>query len=83
MAAVTFEQFRDVLATAAGNACRCSRSALATTIASITSDSEIWTTIDLEAEWPGLSQEMQHTGATPTRPLPRYYLVFLFHYLFE
>lgn len=64
MAAASFEQFRDVLATAAGSACRCSRSTLATTIASLTSDSEIWTTIDLENEWPALSQAIQQTGAT-------------------
>lgn len=51
-----------MLAAAAGNACRCSRSALAETIASLVDVAEIWSTTDLANEWPGLAEELQQQG---------------------
>lgn len=57
-----FEEFREVLTTAAGNACRCSRSELTATIASITSSPVIWTRGDLDDTWPNLIKELQDNG---------------------
>lgn len=64
MHATTFEDFRDVLAAAAGNACRCSRSSLSSTIAELASGSEIWSTPDLEQQWPGLVSELAERDIT-------------------
>lgn len=62
MHTTTFEDFRDVLATAAGNACRCSRSDLAATIANLVGEQTIWSTTELAHEWPGLTAELANTG---------------------
>ena len=59
MQPTTFEDFRDVLAAAAGIACRCVRSALAQTIADLAGADAIWSTIDLADEWPGLVDELK------------------------
>lgn len=73
MQATTFEDFRDVLAAAAGNACRCSRSELAPTIARLTKDTTLWSTAELASEWPGLSEDLAqldveiHTDSSPER----------------
>lgn len=58
MISTTFEDFREVLSTAAGIACRCSRSELASTIAGIVDDVTIWSPVDLATEWPQLSEEL-------------------------
>ena len=58
MGATTFEDFRDVLNTAAGNACRCSRYALAETIASLAPAATLWASDGLEQNWPGLVAEL-------------------------
>lgn len=58
MVSTTFEDFRDVLTSAAGNACRCSRSGLAQTISELAPDSELWGTDSLEADWPNLTNEL-------------------------
>lgn len=62
MSPTTFEEFRDVLAAAAGNACRCSRSRLASVIASLTGDSTVWSTTCLATDWPGLDEELREHG---------------------
>jgi L-lactate dehydrogenase complex protein LldG len=62
MASTTFDDFRDVLTTAAGNACRCSRSDLAHTIAVLAPGAALWTRADLETTWPGLISELTHAG---------------------
>ena len=54
MGATTFEDFRDVLNTAAGNACRCSRYALAEEIAKLAPWATLWSGADLEQDWPHL-----------------------------
>lgn len=58
MVSTTFEDFRDVLTSAAGNACRCSRSGLAQTIAELAPDSELWGTDSIAADWPNLTNEL-------------------------
>lgn len=62
MQSTTFEDFRDVLSTAAGSACRCLRSELASTIAQLTANEAVWSTSDLEKEWPGLVDELSQLG---------------------
>ena len=62
MAVSTFDEFRDVLKTAAGNACRCSRSDLAQTIAELAPGATLWTRDDLETAWPGLVDELAEAG---------------------
>ena len=64
MGATTFEDFRDVLNTAAGNACRCSRSALADTIARLAPGAALWGSPELEANWAGLTSELAALGIT-------------------
>lgn len=64
MATTTFEDFRDVLSTAAGTACRCTRSGLAETIAQITTQAETWSTLELESFWPGLVAELAKAGVS-------------------
>lgn len=65
MASTTFDEFRDVLTSAAGNACRCSRSGLAGTIAALAPDATLWTRDDLESAWPGLMAELTQAGLAP------------------
>ena len=62
MDSTIFEDFRDVLTTAAGNACRCTRSQLPATIARLTADETVWSTRDLTTEWPHLSHELSELG---------------------
>ena len=62
MQSTTFEDFRDVLSAAAGSACRCSRSELAATITQLIDHETIWSTTDLEDEWPGLAAEFSTRG---------------------
>lgn len=62
MQSTTFEEFRDVLSAAAGSTCRCSRSDLVSTLAQIAPDTTMWSTANLEDEWPGLSDEMTDRG---------------------
>lgn len=62
----TFDDFREVLTAAAGNACRCSLSELAATIASIVASPVIWTRGDLDAAWPHLVDELGTNGITVT-----------------
>lgn len=62
MVSTTYEEFRDVLTTAAGNACRCSRSELARTIATLAHDATLWTRSDLDTAWPRLSGELTEAG---------------------
>lgn len=61
MQPTTFEDFRDVLAAAAGNACRCSRSSLPKTISKLVGEEEVWSTTDLNDEWPELIPELLQT----------------------
>ena len=61
MGATTFEDFRDVLNTAAGNACRCSRYALAEEIAKLAPGATLWSGADLEQDWPHLVSELEAT----------------------
>lgn len=61
MQPTTFEDFRDVLAAAAGNACRCSRSSLPKTISKLVGEGEVWSTTDLDDEWPELIPELLQT----------------------
>ncbi len=78
MSSTTFEDFRDVLSAAAGNACRCSRSRLAAKIAEMTGDESVWSTPDLEDTWSGLVGQLEthgvaiHTDSSPeaTRDQP-------------
>lgn len=60
----TFDEFREVLTAAAGNACRCSRSELATTITSIASSPVIWTRSDIDDAWPGFFQTLHAYGVS-------------------
>lgn len=60
----TFDEFREVLTAAAGNACRCSRSELATTIASIASSPVIWTRGDIDDAWSGIAEALHDRGIT-------------------
>ncbi len=62
MVQTTFDEFRDVLTTAAGNACRCSRSELAPTIATMAPGATLWTRPDLESAWPGLTEDLTQAG---------------------
>jgi L-lactate dehydrogenase complex protein LldG len=62
MDSTTFEEFRDVLTSAAGNACRCSRSDLARSIAALAPGATLWTREDLESAWPGLAGELAQAG---------------------
>lgn len=62
MHSTTFEEFRDVLTTAAGNACRCARSELSATIARLAASETVWSTQDLATEWPGLGNELSDLG---------------------
>lgn len=62
MQSTTFEDFRDVLSAAAGSACRCLRSELASTITHLTTDDVVWSTTDLDDEWPGLIAELSQSG---------------------
>ena len=62
MVSTTFEDFRDVLTTAAGNACRCSRSGLAQVIAELTPGAELWGTDQIENIWPELTAELLAHG---------------------
>lgn len=64
MAATTFEEFRDVLTTAAGNACRCSRSELAETIRNLTNGETVWTRDDIEIAWPGVIADLETAGVS-------------------
>ena len=62
MVSTTFEDFRDVLTTAAGNACRCSRSGLAQVVAELAPGAELWGTDQIENTWPGLTSELLALG---------------------
>lgn len=62
MITTTFEDFRDVLSTAAGNAGRCTRSALAATIADIAAGATVFAPKEIESEWPGLDAELKVKG---------------------
>lgn len=64
MVSTTFEDFRDVLSAAAGNACRCSRSGLAQVIADLAPAGELWSTSDLERAWPGITNDLNAMGVT-------------------
>ena len=64
MLSTTFEDFRDVLSTAAGNACRCNRSSLARTIAEIAPGAVMWSTPALVDEWQDLPDELGEAGIT-------------------
>ncbi len=67
----TFEDFRDVLSTAAGNACRCSRSSLAETITEIAGQTTMWAPADFSRGFDGLGDELAvhgielHTDPSP------------------
>lgn len=58
MHASRFEEFREVLAAAAGSARRCSRSELPSVISELTEGDTVWSAPDLEQEWPGLVTEL-------------------------
>lgn len=62
MNTTTFEDFRDVLSTAAGVACRCSRSELAATIAGITGETHLWAPPDFANEHEALTRELRAMG---------------------
>lgn len=64
MQTTTFEDFRNVLSTAAGNACRCSRSGLAAAIAKLADGEVVWATPDITDEWPGLPDELSAAGVS-------------------
>lgn len=64
MVSTTFDEFRDVLTTAAGNACRCSRSELARTVATLAPNATLWTTTDFGNQWPGLVDQIGATSVT-------------------
>lgn len=64
MTSTTFEDFRNVLSTAAGNASRCTRSALGATIADIAPQATIFAPDDLTDIWPGLPYTLQTHGLT-------------------
>ena len=62
MHASRFEDFRDVLAAAAGNARRCPRSELPSIISELTNKAVIWTTQDIDQEWPALATDLEGLG---------------------
>lgn len=64
MHVTNYEEFRDVLAAAAGNARRCTRSELPASIFELTGGEAIWSTPGLEQEWPGLASELQQLEQT-------------------
>ncbi|MCA9832993.1 MAG: lactate utilization protein [Thermomicrobiales bacterium] len=57
-----FDDFRTILTAAAGDACRCTRSGLAETIAEMAPAATIWTRDDLNTVWPGLAVELEQAG---------------------
>lgn len=62
MTSTTFEDFRNVLSTAAGNASRCTRSMLAAAIAEIADQAEVFTPDDLNDAWPDLAESLHAHG---------------------
>lgn len=64
MTSTTFEDFRDVLTTAAGNASRCTRSALAAAIAAIAPHAQVFAPDDFANTWPDLVGELEERGLT-------------------
>lgn len=71
MNTTTFEDFRDVLSTAAGNARRCSRSNLAGTIAEITGRTTMWAPSDFSRDFVDLSDDLADHGISlRTDPSP-------------
>lgn len=71
MHARRFEEFRDVLAAAAGSARRCTRTELPAAISELISEAVIWSTTDFETEWLGLVEELEaldHSIRTDSSP---------------
>lgn len=62
MPGTQYDDFRDVLSTAAGVACRCVRSELADTLDEIAATREIWSGPDIDDVWPGLTDELSDRG---------------------
>lgn len=64
MTSPVFDQFHDILSTAAGNACRCDRWKVASTIAGIAPGATMWCPSSLDAQLPGVIDELQMQNIT-------------------
>lgn len=57
-----YDDFREILTAAAGYACRCLRTDLAETLARIAPNATLWTRGDIDAQWPGLTDDLLALG---------------------